>query len=88
MGGRRGNREAAVKMPWNRALIPANGGYFQKTWMFLRRCAMKALKTVALILGFLLLSACVSGSSGSTTGSSGTITGVTTVAQLSVVTAN
>ncbi len=51
---------------------------------------MKVLKTVALILGFLLLAACVSGgttSSSGTASSGGTITGVTTVAQLSVVTA-
>lgn len=75
-------------MPWNRVLIPANGDYFQKTWMLPRRCAMKALKTVALIFGFLLLTACGNGSSGGTASSGGTITGVTTVAQLSVVTAN
>ncbi len=55
---------------------------------------MKVLKTVVLIFGFLLLTACVSGSSsgtassGSTATSSGTVTGVTTVSQLSVVTAN
>ena len=52
---------------------------------------MKVLKTVALIFGFLLLAACVSGgttSSSGTTSGSGTVTGVTTVSQLSVVTAN